>query len=40
VQQVVHDFVFEPVADEPAHPRRGDPALLPQYPQCLGDRVL
>src|SRR5215813_5763806 len=27
VQQIMHDFVFEPVADEPAHPCRGDPAL-------------
>jgi hypothetical protein len=40
VQQVVHDFVFEPVADEPADPRRTDPPLLPQHAQRLGDRVL
>ena len=32
VQQIVHDFVFQPVAAKPAHPCRRDPALLAKYP--------
>jgi hypothetical protein len=40
VQQIVHDLVFQPIADQPTHACGGNPALLPQYPQRLGDRVL
>jgi hypothetical protein len=40
VQQIVHYFVFETVADGTTEPCRADPALLPQYAQRLGDRIL
>lgn len=35
VQQVVHDFVVKPIADDPADPRRAHPSLLPQHPKRL-----
>src|SRR5215208_2619567 len=36
----MHYFIFEPVAGGPAHARRTHPALLPEYAQRLGNRVL
>ena len=35
----MHRLVFEPVTDFPADPDGTGPALLPEYPKCLGHSV-
>jgi hypothetical protein len=40
VQQVVNDFVLEPVADGTSHSRRTHPPLLSKHPKRLGHGIL